>query len=376
MYFKYAIVFFISLFSISVFAQDFRKIDIRARKAPKSVQKDFDKLNEHLIGDFKTDLEKIRSIYTWIIHNIAYDNSAYKNGRKRINHSNQDILNRRQAVCFGYASLFKAMCAKAGIRSEVIEGYIKNPQSGVADITSMNHAWSAAEIDNQWYLFDLTWDSGSQDKQAARYFMISPEEMILSHLPGNPMWQLLDCPINPAIFRKTNPYIKAHLQSAVSCFSFKDSIEVYFQLDPVERKLKNIQDQYSYNPVQENKEELGHSYMDQVSLLHDRAAALELTDSIEAIKSIHLQIIETCQKATQYIDLYDHQKENLAYSHINYAVILSRSLPGVKKKETLLGEMLNHFEKASQILKSLPSNLLIENALEQIDFYIKWVEEY
>lgn len=371
----YALLFGMFLPTLSA-AQDYALVDRHAQKAPRNISKKLPVLSTYLANNYSTDLEKVRSFYSWIVHNISYDKSAYKDNRRRINRSNADVLDRRQAVCFGYTMLFKEMCDRVNIPCEVVFGYVKNQRTGIADLSSANHAWNAVQIDGKWHLVDLTWGSGNKQEQLEQFFLTPPEEMIFTHLPADPMWQLLDCPIKPGIFRKAKGYIQADLKSSVKCFEFRDSIAAFLSLSIPEKRIKSAKDNYLFNPIQENKEELGHTYMDYVSTLSERAEALELTDSTEAIKAIHLQIIEVAKEAEKYIELYDHQKENLAYSHINYAIALSKEISDLEDRQGTLEEMLQHFEKAKTMLAQLPKNVLLENALQQIEGYIEWVRTY
>ena len=374
-YFTFLLCFL--FFSASVYSSpDFKAVDKHALNAPRNISKDISKLTEYLVHDYKTDLEKVRSFYIWIAHNIAYDDSAYSNNRKRINRSNVDILDRRQAVCFGYTTLFKEMCERSKISCFIVNGYAKNQTTGAVDLTSANHAWNAVLIDSTWQLMDITWGSGNDQEELEKYFLTAPDQLIYSHLPADPMWQLINCPIQPGVFRKADGFITAMLKDTSVCFSFQDSINAYLNLPPFEQNIKSSITAYHFNPVTENKEELGHTYMDYVSILSNRVEALEMTDSIEAIKAIHLQIIATCAEANQLIDLYDHQKENLAYSHFNYAIALSKDLPGHQEPQLVLDDMLLHFETAKGMLEGLPRNFVIENALGQIGEYVEWVRTY
>lgn len=357
-------------------AQRFSKVDRHALKAPKKISKNIHKLTQYLTEDYTTDLEKVRSIYIWITHNIKYDQSAYKKNRRRVNKSNADVLDRRQAVCFGYSTLFNEMCSITDIKSEIVYGYPKNVETGFVDMTTTSHAWNAVLIDSTWHLLDITWASGNNRAGLENYFLVSPEKMIASHLPADPMWQLLNSPVPGGIFRKDKNYIIAFLKSGAPSFNFKDSIQCYLKLPPIQKRLKTTKNMCLFNPVKENEEELGHTYLDYVSILLDRADALEQTDSLAAIKATHLEIIATCEMAERYVDLYDHQKENLAYAHMNYAIALSKSITEAQDQGECLKTMSEHFEKAKAILLTLPSNILLENALIRLDDYIKWVEEY
>jgi len=357
-------------------AQNYAKVDSYALKAPKSISKNLPELTKYLASDYTTDLEKVRSFYTWIIHSIDYDKSAYKKGRRRINRSNADILDRKQAVCFGYTTLFKAMCEQVNIPSEIVSGYVKDRSTGVANLSTVDHAWNAVKIDSTWTLFDLTWGSANEQEDKEMYFLADAKDLIYSHLPADPMWQLLDCPIPPGIFKKADAYVTAKLRDQASCFNFQDSLATFLKLSKIERQIKTTKNAYYFNPIVENESEIGHTYMDYVSVLSDQAAALELTDSTVAIKAIHLKIIATAQEAQKYIDLYDHQKENLAYSHINYAIARSKEVKNHKDQAAVLAEMLSHFEKAKEMLEALPKNILLENALAQIESYMEWVRTY
>jgi cell fate (sporulation/competence/biofilm development) regulator YmcA (YheA/YmcA/DUF963 family) len=370
-------IFLVFFFSTSFgSAQSFSKIDQRAIKVPRKISKDLSTLTDFLIHDYTTDLEKVRSFYTWIAYHIKYDNTAYTRDRKRINRSNADVLDRGQAVCFGYATLFKSMCEIANIPCEIVYGYPKNQINNVVDLSTANHVWNAVLVDEKWRLLDITWGSGNDKAQFEHYFLTPADKMIYSHLPADPMWQLLDCPVSPRTFQKGESYINAHLLSVEKCFNYRDSINALLQLPSLERNLKEAFNSYQFNPIVENKKELGHSYMDIVSTLNNRAEQLELTDSIDAIKAVHLQIIATCKIAEKYIELYDHQKENLAYSHFNYGVALSKEIKNKKDPKLVLEEMLYHFRIAKEMMEQLPKNILLENGLLQITAYIDWVQEY
>jgi len=161
------------------------------------------KLTNYLINPVENDLEKVTSIYQWVILNIRYDRKAYKNGNKRINRSNADILARKEAICWGYSTLFKAMCETAKIPCEIISGYSKPSLDAIPSLKSPNHAWNSVKIDSSWYLLDATWDSdlrGSvgdfEQKFGHDYFLTPPKYFIVNHLPADPDWQLLACPIS------------------------------------------------------------------------------------------------------------------------------------------------------------------------------------
>src|SRR5689334_5721719 len=103
-----------------------------------------DSLAQILTAPYKTDTEKVWSIFRWITENIVYDTLGYYYPEKlyeglwqaslianRADYNSeynkrivQKILTEKKAVCDGYSRLFKSLCDSAKIRCEIITGYI------------------------------------------------------------------------------------------------------------------------------------------------------------------------------------------------------------------------------------------------------------
>lgn len=367
----------------NVFCQldmDFAKTDKHALKTPRSIENNLPRLVDYLSEKALDDFQKVRGFYVWMTKNIDYDNDAIEPNSKRINHTNQDVLNRKKAVCQGYSNVFKEMCQLSNIRCEVIVGYPKTPREAKPNLNKANHTWNAVLLNKKWYLLDATWGAGNANAYLEDYFLPAPEAFILDHLPNDPMWQLLNCPIDAKVFQKTEKTITNHIQQQKTCFDFQDSIEQFLSLPIQERRLKNARNAYQFNPVEENKSYLGSKYMDKVTYLSDLSYEFEIQDSIETVKALQLEIIETYEIASKYMELFSNQRENLAYTHFNYAVALSREIPELEseKNATAIVEsykrMLHHFETGKSILAEVPPNALSENGLKQFDEYIEYVQ--
>ena len=189
---------------------------------------------------FDTDGKKVRAAYTWVITNIKYDTDSI---HRVILDEDREVkvtyaLRRRKGVCENFAAIFNGICIKSGIRSFVIEGYTK--QNG--SINKSPHAWCAALVDNNWFLFDPTWDAGfirsgrfiSQIK--TNYFQVSPINFIDTHMPIDPLFQFLNYPFTYKEFSEGN----AKINNSNSFFNYADSINVYEKLDPLSRYLATI----------------------------------------------------------------------------------------------------------------------------------------
>ena len=82
-------VFFLLLGVSTMCSQDFSQVDATIKFYPKSFD-EITELSDFIARDFKTDEEKIRAIYGWIINNVRYDpdeydvfNYRFKNYRER-----------------------------------------------------------------------------------------------------------------------------------------------------------------------------------------------------------------------------------------------------------------------------------------------------
>jgi len=174
------------------------------------------------------DLQKVRSIYSWVITNIIYDKN--KPARIILNEDRDKLvtatLKIRRGVCEHFASLFADICSKSGLKSYVIGGYTR--QNGSLDRAA--HAWCAVLINNKWSLFDPTWDAGSL---TTKYFGVSPSVFIQTHMPFDPMQQMLDYPISYDDF--DNGRFTAG--SDEKYYNYKDSLIKYEKLDPLNQYL-------------------------------------------------------------------------------------------------------------------------------------------
>ena len=171
-------------------------------------------LAKQLIAPCKTEFEKITAIFKWITENISYgikpDNKVQKTFSevvviddgplKPLNERvAESVLQKRVAVCNGYACLFTTLCDFAGIRSEIIVGYAKSGTNKPTQRFGVNHYWNAVMIDDTWHLLDATWASGYVSLRGdefireydEKYFMTSPEIFIQDHYPDDVRWTLL-----------------------------------------------------------------------------------------------------------------------------------------------------------------------------------------
>ena len=205
-------LFFLISFNEISFSQDLTRVDkiMYSYNGINSIEE----LSERIDYDFKTKIEKVRAIYTWIALNIEYnyfsnkllvapDFVVYTNDydlerieQRKIKQIAKKTFNAKKGVCIGYAYLFQNICNQINIENELIYGYTKSSVNRIGVIPkNKNHVWNAVKIDDKWILIDVTYGSGYiykdvwQKKLNLDFFNAQKEKLRLTHFPANTKWQ-------------------------------------------------------------------------------------------------------------------------------------------------------------------------------------------
>ncbi|XP_070543127.1 kyphoscoliosis peptidase-like [Ptychodera flava] len=183
-------------------------LDTYAINAPAFLKDDHRKLVAYLIQLAKSDTERARVIFRWIIENVSYDMESYLSGNlANTEVTPEGIIRTGKAVCQGYANLFQYMCKLAGIECEVLAGaskglsfkpghVFKTGSDGLPDLGDdpTLHAWNKVKLNGDWYLCDATWAdleynaSQRTDERLARGlqesdFLAEPVAFLSTHFP-------------------------------------------------------------------------------------------------------------------------------------------------------------------------------------------------
>jgi transglutaminase/protease-like cytokinesis protein 3 len=155
----------------------------------------------------KSVFEMVKKAHDWVALHIKYDYKAYISN----NIPAQDIasvLRKKEAVCAGYAELFKSLCDAMGIECIIISGYAKSNDSffSIFGFKESNHSWNKVKVEGNWFLLDCTWDAGYilnniwKKNYSTKYFFLNPVYFAHEHFPENKSDQLLALPIPKSIF--------------------------------------------------------------------------------------------------------------------------------------------------------------------------------
>ena len=219
----------------------YAEIDQKAELIPVDSSVSADRLADYISTHFASDEARVRALYRWLGCHISYDVaemysfSTEDEVPKLVN----DLFIRRKAICEGYAQAFTMVCQRMHIRSYVVSGLTKRGKT----VAAVSHAWNAAWIDGQWFLFDPTWGAGYLDQQEFvadpndTFFMVTAGEFIPTHAPFDPLWQFLERPDSHRDFMAG----KTQTDLSTTFFNFTDSLKVYDRQSITEQKAAQIQ---------------------------------------------------------------------------------------------------------------------------------------
>lgn len=361
---------------------EMEQLEVFVKNMPPEAERNFDTLHTFLSSVGNSDSIKISSFFLWMVHHIQYDfEAAMAIDKDRRKPTVQEILQSKSAICTGYSSFFQALCKRSNIPCLVLDGYTKNFPTSQPELEAPDHSWNVVKINGAWCLMDVTWAAsiaqnpkGYPLRNTSYYFKSSPPIFLLDHLPSNPLWQLLSCPITPTEFRKPKVELATIISQKDSCYALKDSLIAFEKLNAEDQKINSLQRAYSYNPTPSNGKELGHAYMDRFLQLSEKEKDLETRGDIGVLLQLYPQLLLLAKKAERLTPLYDWQKENLAYTFINYAVALSRSDFNDSSKQNNYNkyqQIEDNLLKARSILQTLPPNPFIEQGLSTCEEYLQ-----
>lgn len=187
---------------------DYHRPDSVALAVPAHAATSVDSIAHYLGRGLATPEEKARAIYRWVTENIDYDVRAFYGNRMAIPlQTPENVLRRRRAICDGYSGLVWALGQRMGLEMSVVEGWAKGGGRDPRDAPRRGrHSWNAVRIDGEWRLIDATWGAGDLiGRDFVRrvrdfFFFADPEKLSFSHLPRDPLWQLLEAPLSTAQF--------------------------------------------------------------------------------------------------------------------------------------------------------------------------------
>lgn len=221
---------------------ELQKVDEFARRAPANSCSSPQALAQYLKGAGPTPIHKLRAIYTWEAYNIEYDPFVRKGGSIHSSQHPPDVLQKKVAVCDGYARLFVVLAQEMGLEAEHIIGEAQSDGHGTVfggPKTSL-HRWVRAKVKDSdthcWVLIDPTWGRGHLAsggwKFQDRYFMTTPSQFLKGHFPKDNRWQLASPPLSQQGWKS--------LGSSTQTGKGGSKIKIEIQLEPAINGRKKV----------------------------------------------------------------------------------------------------------------------------------------
>ena len=354
-------LFFYCCFAVkSQHNTDYSAIDSKMLQIPKTKSYVTDSIVKFVQKNFITDAEKVRAIYTWITTNIRYskDSMYYFRGWGADPETKMaGILRRRRGVCENYAALFANLVSKCGVPVFVVSGYTKF--FGYVNWTG--HGWCAVFIENKWRLCDPTWDEGF--KATTQYFLVDPAQFIETHMPFDPLWQLLEHPITHKEFQKGIGLSKKD----TAVFHYTDSVNSHLLLDTLQQMQATSRRMQKAGIDNENlKTWLAYNEM--------KIAIVNQESDMDAFNSA---VADRNKARALYNDIVQYRNNRLTPARPAIEIqswfntIDSLLAAGLKKIDTI-GRLVENYQYDTDSLKSSIDTLSVKLQQQKDFFKIYW----
>jgi transglutaminase/protease-like cytokinesis protein 3 len=221
------------------FSQQYQNLDSFALNIPDSQTSTPQNLANYIGRNYTKKDQMFRILYVWITNEIKYEKEIIDTLK------NEDLvlyaLKTKSGKCKNYSALLTSLCDLLGIEAYSVLGYVK---IGNIIETQKDHAWNIVKLDDNFYLFDPTWDANLKQYDSINYefqflyYKQSPDVFINTHIPYDPMMQLSNYPLSHKDFFLNKLKGKKY-------FNFKEALLQYKQLDEYEKlsiMLKRAED--------------------------------------------------------------------------------------------------------------------------------------
>lgn len=138
-----------------------------------------------LTADAATDLDALRLLYEYVIHNISYDDhkaATVQNGYlPDIDHT----LQTGTGICFDYAALTTAMLRMLSIPARLEIGYSSDVRHAWIDVYIESIGWVENAIEfngNEWKLMDPTFAAADPDHEAVSDYIGDGDNYVLQYV--------------------------------------------------------------------------------------------------------------------------------------------------------------------------------------------------
>lgn len=267
-------------------------------------------ISGHIASHFTDESLRIRAAFVWVANTLEYDVANMYNINYAMSDDNKidRPLATHKGVCINYASIFLATVQQLGIKGYIVRGYTR--QNGMQGY--LPHAWVALYTAGQWRLYDPTWASGYVNngkfvrRLGNQFYDIPPKTNILTHMPFDPMWQLL----NPVV--DNNQFNGQTSNAYHPPFNFNDTIALWERQDSIQRlegETRRLEQNVVNNDLLFNQLTLQRRNLE---IFHKNVDIMAQRDIATRYNGILVKYNDAVTGFNNYIKLYNRQ-----FKHVN-----------------------------------------------------------
>jgi len=229
---------------------------------------------EKIVDQIDLKEDTVKAVFDWITDNIKYDTGLLEkvklNGIENVKSNStkllrlKNVIKTSKGVCQHYSELFEAILKHLGYNVAVVTGYTRSPVTG--ELNPFGHAWNAVKVNNKWILVDATWGAGYVTDEhkfkkvyKPQYFDIEPTEAIFSHMPYNPLWQLLEQPVTYESFDKQN--IQKAVLKPINNYEKQEQFLQLSDVDQITNALKRSKKMNNPNAIVQRWKDIKTQYL-------------------------------------------------------------------------------------------------------------------
>lgn len=301
-------------------------------------------------SNFETDQERLRAAFSWVANSIYYDFNAYNEAQQaeQLPLVIAQTFIKKKAVCEGFAGLMDSLSRLMDIPSVKVNGYTRN--NGQLDPTP--HMWVASYVDGKWWLSDPTWASGSivnnrfVKAYEPSYFMRHADSMLHTHMPYDPLWQLLTKPLSHKGFIEQNNQLRLNPinpEMEISRFMEMDQIMRY------QHELDRIQNQKINHPALTIR----------IDFLKQSIQVLEHNSFLQALQQVIVQFNNAVSTYNQLVDRYNRNPDRKENNHLLQEAVnqLEIAIDAFNKLGQVPISLRKEQQLLAQNLKALQKNI-------------------
>ncbi|KAK7480271.1 hypothetical protein BaRGS_00028439 [Batillaria attramentaria] len=167
--------------------EDFRTVDEWAKSAPKELSRSFDRLVAYLTKGMDSDLEKLRSIFTWMgQQNIM---SRAPEGPEPYHESPEAYMRKAPEDLTNITILFAILCRQANMKCVMTRGPAKDIlyEAGDSPVPGMS-TWVTVCVDGDWRFVQPVYSfTGIINHHAKGFILVEENERALRQRPSSAM---------------------------------------------------------------------------------------------------------------------------------------------------------------------------------------------